>query len=110
MNKELIAHRGSIESSKKALENDLKAVVGDAGKLLNEVANSSVEEFAAARNRLEAKFDEACASLHATQTALNGKAKYAADCTQKYVSDNPWKSLGVIAAVGLIIGALSSRR
>ncbi|PKO90694.1 MAG: DUF883 domain-containing protein [Betaproteobacteria bacterium HGW-Betaproteobacteria-10] len=109
MTNALIARPDSIESSKQALENDLKAVVSDAGKLLNEVANTRVEEFAAARSRLEAKFNEARASLHAAQSTLNGKAKYAADCSQKYVSDNPWKSLGIIAAAGLIIGALIRR-
>jgi len=110
MTTDLITSRGSLESSKKALENDLKAVVGDAGKLLNEVANSTVEEFAAARSRVEARFDEARANLHEARLAVAGQVKCAADATQKYVSDNPWKAIGVMAAAGLIIGVLSSRR
>lgn len=110
MTTDLITTRGTVESSKKALENDLKAVVSDAGKLLNEVANSTVEEFAAARMRVEARYDAARASLHDARIAATDRAKYAADATQQYVSDHPWKTFGVIAAVGLIIGVLSSRR
>ena len=64
MTTDLSISRGSIESAKKALENDLKAVVSDAGKLLNEVGNYTVEEFAAARSRVEARYDEAGSSLH----------------------------------------------
>lgn len=110
MNTELITSHGALESSKKALENDLKTVVGDAGNLLNEVANSTVEEFAAVRNRVEARFDDARASLHEARLAVAGKAKGAADATQKYVIDNPWKVIGIMAATGVIVGLLSSRR
>jgi len=109
MTTDLSISRGSIESAKKALENDLKAVVSDAGKLLNEVGNYTVEEFAAARSRVEARYGDARTSLHNARLLATERAKHAADTTQQYVCDNPWKTVGVIAGVALIIAATSKR-
>ena len=33
-----------------------------------------------------------------------------ADATEEYVRDNPWRSVGVAAGVGLLLGLLISRR
>lgn len=110
MSTELITNRGSIESSKKALVNDLKSVAGDVNSVLNEIANATTEEFAATRTRMEEQLGAARSSLHEARLAIADKARHTCDVTQKYVSDNPWKALGVMAAAGLIIGVLSSRR
>lgn len=110
MSTELITNRGSIESSKTALVNDLKTVAGDVNSVLNEIANATTEEFAATRSKMEARLCAARSTLHDARLAVADSAKHAADVTQKYVSDNPWKALGVMAAAGLIIGVLSSRR
>ena len=110
MTTDLITNRGSIEGSKNALMKDLKTVAGDVDSVLKEIANASTEEFAAARTRMEAKLGAARSSLDEARMAMADRAKHAADVTQKYVSDNPWKALGVMAAAGLIIGVLSSRR
>ena len=44
------------------------------------------------------------------QDALLDKAKAVAKETDTYVHDNPWKAAGIAAAVGVLIGALISRR
>jgi len=36
--------------------------------------------------------------------------KEAAQATEAFVQDHPWKSLGIAAAAGLVIGLLISRR
>lgn len=110
MNTNLINTHGTIERTKRALEHDLKSMVGDAGKLLDEIANATVEEFSAGRSRIEARYDEARASLHDARLLVSGKARHAADATQTYVIENPWKTLGVITAAGLIIAVMNSRR
>jgi len=38
------------------------------------------------------------------------KAKVAAKATDEYVHDNPWKSIGIAAGVGLLVGAIIGRR
>ena len=45
----------------------------------------------------------------APASVLN-KAKEAATAADDYVQDNPWRSIGLAASVGLIVGLLISRR
>lgn len=76
---------------------------------LKEVANSTAEEFAAALTEIEGRLGEARSRLDDARIAVTEKAQGAADATQEYVRENPWKVLGVVAA-GLILGILLSRR
>lgn len=110
MNTELNASDGTVEGKKERLVKDLKSVVTDADGLLKEVANSTAEEFAVARTKIEGKLGEARSRLDDARIAVTEKAKSAADATHEYVRENPWKALGVAAAAGLIIGFLLSRR
>ncbi|HSG22052.1 MAG TPA: DUF883 family protein [Azonexus sp.] len=110
MSNSVFTGHGSLEESKNALVKDLKSVVNDADQLLTQVVNSTAEEYAAARNKIETKMHDARARLHDARIAAADKACHAADLTQKYVSENPWKVVGIIAAVGAIIGILNSRR
>ena len=38
------------------------------------------------------------------------KSKAAAKATDTYVKDNPWKAVGIGAAVGVVLGMLINRR
>ena len=44
------------------------------------------------------------------QTTVNDGAKVAIDSTDAYVRSNPWRAVGISAALGAIIGFLASRR
>jgi ElaB/YqjD/DUF883 family membrane-anchored ribosome-binding protein len=44
------------------------------------------------------------------QEALMEKTKAAAETTDQYVHENPWKAIGVAASLGLIVGLLLRRR
>ena len=109
MTNELTAPQGSIACAKDALVKDLKSVVGDADALMKEVANATTEEFSAMYTRIEGKLDRARSSLDDARFAVTGRARAAADATQDYVMENPWKSAG-IAAIGLFVGFLLSRK
>lgn len=110
MNTELNASHGTVEGKKEKLVKDLKGVVGDADDLMREVASSTAGELAAARTKIEGKLDEAKSRLGDARIAVTEKARVAADATNEYVRENPWKILGVAAAAGLVIGFLLSRR
>jgi ElaB/YqjD/DUF883 family membrane-anchored ribosome-binding protein len=100
----------AIEGTKDKLVRDLRVVVADSDDLLKELANSSVDQFAAARTKVEARLGEARSRLDDARIALTGTAKDAADTTHEYIRENPWKVLGVAAAAGLVIGFVLSRR
>ena len=57
-------------------------------------------------NDLGAMMDEASELLDASSDGLRRYAKK----TDRYVHANPWKLLGVVAAAGVLIGALLARR
>ncbi|MCK9285096.1 MAG: DUF883 family protein [Rhodocyclaceae bacterium] len=110
MTTERIANYGTFEDKKEALMKDIKAVVGDADALLKTIAHSTAEEFAAAQTLVDGKLDDAKSRLDDARTAIAKKAKCAAEATQAYAEDNPWKLFGLAAAIGVIVGIAVSRR
>ncbi len=103
MSAELNASSGTFHDKKQILVNDLKDVVGDANDILKQVAHSTVEEFGVARSKIQAKLGDA-------RTAVTEKAKCAAGATDEYVKVHPWKTLGIAAVAGLVVGFLLQRR
>ena len=49
-------------------------------------------------------------SLRELQTLITEKTKMAARSTDQYVHDNPWQTVGIAAAAGLLLGYLFSRK
>lgn len=96
-------------SSQKLIE-DLSAVVSDAEELLKATASQTGERITAARARAEDTLRSAKVRLADAQEAMLDKAKEAAREADEYVHENPWKAAGIAAAVGVLIGALISRR
>jgi ElaB/YqjD/DUF883 family membrane-anchored ribosome-binding protein len=44
------------------------------------------------------------------KTAITNKSREVSDITDSYVRDNPWKTAGIAAGIGLLFGLLMSRR
>jgi ElaB/YqjD/DUF883 family membrane-anchored ribosome-binding protein len=74
-------------------------LIEDAGEVVKDISG-----------RVESSLNNAKASLTKAQDAVNTQARYAADYTDQYVHDNPWKSIGFAAVVGLLVGVLVSGR
>ncbi len=91
------------------LMHDFRMVVADAEELLRATAGQAGEKAAAARERIQENLATAKARLAAAEDALVAKTKQAADATDEYVHENPWKAVGVGVGVGLIVGMLISR-
>ena len=96
--------------SKEKLMEDLKVVVADAEELLRATANQTGERIAAARTKAEDSLRAAKVRLAEAQASVVEKVKVAAKTTDDYVHENPWQAVGIAAAVGLVLGALISRR
>lgn len=97
------------EVNKEKLMQDLRVVVGDAEELLRATAGQAGEKVSAARERIQENLAAAKERLAATERALAFKAKQAGKATDEYVHENPWKSAGIAAGVGLLVGMLISR-
>lgn len=98
-----------ISVSKERLMQDLRLVVADAEELLLATAGQAGEKAAAARERIQAHLLAAKDRLADAEAVVLEKTKAAARVTDEYVHENPWRSVGIAAGVGLVIGMLISR-
>jgi len=89
---------------------DLKVLVADSEELLRASAGQAGEKIAAARERIQASLATARVKLADAERVLLEKTKKAAKATDEYVHDNPWKSVGIAAGVGFVLGLLIGRR
>jgi len=92
----------SVQHSKDVLVADLKRVASDADDLMKEVLNSTSEELAAARQRIEARLGEARTRIEEARILAKRKVCGAAQSTQAFVSDNPWTVIGVASVLSFI--------
>lgn len=97
------------EVSKDKLVQDFRVVVADAEELLRATAGQAGEKVAAARERIQENLAAAKVRLAAAEEAVVAKARQAANATDEYVHENPWKAVGIGAGVGLIVGMLIAR-
>jgi ElaB/YqjD/DUF883 family membrane-anchored ribosome-binding protein len=92
------------------LVSDLKNVMTDAEALLKATSAQTGDRIQEVRARAEQSLREAKVRLGEVEEQALRRAREMADATQEYVRDNPWRSVGVAAGVGLLLGLLISRR
>jgi ElaB/YqjD/DUF883 family membrane-anchored ribosome-binding protein len=101
----------SLESVTKAqLIEEFKTLVADAEALLKATAKDTGASVSKVRARTEASLYAAKDKLEDLQGDLLEKGKAATKAADEYVHENPWKSVGIAAGLGLIVGLLISRR
>jgi ElaB/YqjD/DUF883 family membrane-anchored ribosome-binding protein len=98
------------EASTQKLMQDLRAVIADAEALMAATADTAGTEVREARERAEESLGQARARLETFEEELQAHAKAALDDADAYVRENPWQSIGIAAAVGLVLGLLIGRR
>lgn len=99
-----------LTSNIKTVRNDMKALVKDAQELLREASLASGEKAEELRARGLALLETAMEKAHEVQAVALEKGKAAAQSTDEFVHEHPWKAVGIAAGVGLVIGMLISRR
>ncbi|MBM3390481.1 MAG: DUF883 domain-containing protein [Betaproteobacteria bacterium] len=89
---------------------DFKVVVADAEEILRATAGQAGEKMGELRAKLQDHLTSARHSLAEAQAAVVERTKEVARATDDYVHDNPWRSIGIAAGIGFIIGLLIGRR
>ncbi len=97
-------------ANKEKLVSDLKVVVADAEEILRATAGTAGEKVAELRERIGVRLRDAKERLQDAEAALVDKTKAAARATDDFVHEQPWKAVGVAAALGLALGVLIGRR
>ncbi len=97
-------------ANKEKLVSDLMVVISDTEELLRATAGAAGEKVGDLRERLAIRLRDAKERVVDLEVALVEKSKAAARATDDFVHEEPWKAVGVAAAVGLALGVLIGRR
>ena len=89
---------------------DIELTIKDAEALLRMTAHEVGEEAVHIRARVQDRLHRATQELQDVKDAAIQSTKEAAQATEAFMKDHPWKTLGIAAAAGLVIGLLISRR
>ena len=89
---------------------DMRVVISDAEELLRATANQAGEKIGVARERIQDSLHQAKVKLAEAEAVLKDRGAEAARYTEEYVHENPWRAIGVAAAIGLVLGLLITRR
>jgi ElaB/YqjD/DUF883 family membrane-anchored ribosome-binding protein len=100
----------SLAAPKDKLMEDFRLVVADAEALLHATANQAGESAAVARARIQKSLQVVKERMVDAEDEVIERTKEAAKVTDEYVHENPWKAIGITAALGLIVGMLIARR
>jgi ElaB/YqjD/DUF883 family membrane-anchored ribosome-binding protein len=106
MNTELSNSQGLADGKRDTSLAEPKGVVVDAKKALKEAGCSAAEGFSAIRAKVEGRIDAARSRFDDVRLVATQRARDAAGATDNYVKQNPWKTLGIAAATGVVIGIL----
>ncbi|AJP47257.1 membrane protein [Rugosibacter aromaticivorans] len=96
--------------TKEKLITDARLVIADAEELLRATAGQAGEKIAEIRAKATDRIATMKTKLADAEVALVEKAKQVGHATDDYVNDHPWRSVGVAAGIGFIVGLLIGRR
>lgn len=97
-------------ANKERLVSDLRVVISDTEELLRATAGAAGEKAGELRERIAIRLRDAKERLSDLEAAFVDKTKAAARATDDFVHEEPWKAVGVAAALGLALGVLIGRR
>jgi len=89
---------------------EVSDLMADVQDLLGRVAHSADPEIARLRTKLEGAMSSAKSALSDGRNSVKRHAREAVQAGDNYVREQPWQSVGIAAAAGLLIGFLVARR
>ncbi len=89
---------------------DMRIVLADTEQLLKAVIGQSGEKLAALQPRIEENLRNAKARLAEFEQLASDKARAAAEATDGYAHEHPWRIAGFSALLGVALGMLIGRR
>lgn len=96
--------------TKDKLISDVRLVIADAEELLRATAGQTGDKIAEIRAKTQDRLAAAKIKMAEAEAAIVDKAKEVGRVADDYVHDNPWRSVGMAAGIGFIVGLLIGRR
>lgn len=97
-------------ATKQKLVSTMKVVVADAEEILRASASMAGEKVGELRERIQERVRDAKLRIADAEAAIVDKTKAVAHATDDFVHDNPWRAVGIGAAIGLLLGVIIGRR
>ncbi|ASL43141.1 hypothetical protein bAD24_I06610 [Burkholderia sp. AD24] len=88
---------------------DLRVLLKDSEEILRLAANVPGEGVDALRDKLGAHVETLQSALGDAQQDAQRRYRTATVNTERYVRRNPWRSIGIAAGVGFVLGVLTAR-
>jgi len=104
------AKSGAMAGAGSAVSREVTNVLADAEDLIRATTSFTGEDLARIRARLADGVAAAKKSMNEMGTAIATSARQTAASTDAYVHEQPWKAIGVTAAVAFLVGILVARR
>jgi ElaB/YqjD/DUF883 family membrane-anchored ribosome-binding protein len=96
--------------TREKLAADMRTVLADTEQLLKAAIGQSGEKLAALQPRIEENLRNARARLAEFEQVATERAREAAEATDAYAHEHPWKVAGLSALLGVAVGLLIGRR
>lgn len=97
---------GEFDKAKGKMADDLKMIVADSEDLLRAAANTSGKNLSAVQANLAHRMAGTRAKISDLAKPVTTSARRA----DAYVHGSPWTVISAVAAIGVLIGYLTSRR
>ena len=89
---------------------DMRTVLADTELLLKAVVGQSGEKLAALQTRIEESLRSARARVAEFEQVASERTRIAAQATDDYAHEHPWRIAGTTALLGVAVGLLIGRR
>ncbi len=98
------------KTTEEELLEHLRATVKEAEELLNEASQVGADKAEELRSRAKAALESVQNSFQHQKEEVLQRGKEAADVADAYVHDNPWRTIGAVSAVALLLGIIIGRK
>ena len=89
---------------------DVRNQLSEAEFMLGQVGRASGEKASDLLSQVEGRLRSAADAVQGLQQDAIDRARAAGRVADDFVTDNPWRMVGVAAALGLVVGVLFGRR
>lgn len=104
------AYSVDLAASKQKIASNFRGLVDGAEDLLRTTAASTGDEVDLARSKLKDQLSRAKSAYSDIEASAIDSYKEYSEQTDTYVRENPWRAVGIAAAVGVLVGLVALRR
>ncbi|MDF5907522.1 YqjD family protein [Pseudomonas aeruginosa] len=104
------AVKDNLEQIQHQSYGELQELLSEANSMLADSAAFAGDKADSARARIGALLEKANDALGKGGSAVAERSRHAVDATESYIGANPWQTVAITTAVGLLAGFLLGRR